>query len=314
LFPADSNGGFSQPVVIGENLGERIGSHLVVGDFDGDGSMDIMAELRADEDGPSRLVQFSYDACQDDWVPTERFGTVGFSMMGAADLDNSGSLDIFGYSKNAEYGVTLMNDGTGQFTRKSNAFDLGDVQDAYWVASTYHAADINSDGYLDIAMVEYQSGGSDGATVFLFYGNGKGRFDVPQLSHVLPGPANGMDLGDFDGDGLVDLVVGLDDDGDPGQVWLLRGDGQGFGAPEDLLDVAPEVENGADDLGYGRLVLHDWNGDSLPDVTVAYYTGPWVDPVIEIFLNAPAESVLEPTLVLGVGETTNIFVATPIVH
>lgn len=168
-------------------------------------------------------------------------------MMGAADLDNSGSLDIFGYSKNAEYGVTLMNDGTGQFTRKSNAFDLGDVQDAYWVASSYHAADINSDGYLDIAMVEYQSGGSDGATVFLFY-------------------------------------------------------------------VAPEVGNGADDLAYGRLVLHDWNGDSLPDVTVAYYTGPWVEPVIEIFLNAPAESVLEPTLALGVGETTNIFVATPIVH
>jgi hypothetical protein len=229
-------------------------------------------------------------------------------------LNGDGSLDIFGFGINTAYGVTLMNDGEGNLTLKTDAFDLGGVQDAYWVTSSYHAGDVNSDGHPDIAMLEYRTGGAAGAMVFLLYGKGNGRFREPQMSHPLPAPANGMDLADFDGDGLIDLVVGLDDDGDPGQVWILRGDGQAFGYPEELLDVAPSVEQGEDDIGYGRLVLHDWDGDSFPDVTVAYFTGPWVDPVVEIFWNDNGSGVQGFESVLGVGETGGIFLATPISH
>jgi len=314
LFPADPNGGFSDPVVIGAELGEKIASHMVVGDFDGDDSMDIMAQLRNGSGTVTRLVQFSYDACSDEWFPTERMAAVDFTIMGASDLNGDGSLDIFGFGINTAYGVTLMNDGEGNLNLKTDAFDLGGVQDAYWVTSSYHAGDVNSDGHPDIAMLEYRTGGAAGAMVFLLYGKGNGRFREPQMSHPLPAPANGMDLADFDGDGLIDLVVGLDDDGDPGQVWILRGDGQAFGYPEELLDVAPSVEQGEDDIGYGRLVLHDWDGDSFPDVTVAYFTGPWVDPVVEIFWNDNGSGVQGFESVLGVGETGGIFLATPISH
>ena len=146
----------------------------------------------------------------------------------------------------------------------------------------------------------------------MFYGKGDGSFEPPSSLFTLPAPANGMDFGDFNGDGFADLIAGLDDDGDPGQVWILLGDGSGLTAPVEVLDVAPGVESGSDDLGYGSLLLHDWNADGQIDVLTGYFAGPWVDPVVDLFLGDGSGGVSADSNVLSGASLTGVRMASPI--
>ena len=111
---------------------------------------------------------------------------------------------------------------------------------------------------------------------------------------------------------LAGALLGLDDDGDPGQVWILQGDGSGLTAPVEVLDVAPNVESGSDDLGYGSLILHDWNADGQLDVLTGYFAGPWVDPVVDLFLGDGSGGVSADSNVLSGASLTGIRMASPI--
>jgi hypothetical protein len=312
LYPSNGDGTFAAPVVIGDTLGETIGGTFVVADFDGDASMDILAKMRPSENDDYRLVMFSYDACEEDWLATDILNPMEFSATGAADLNNDGYMDVFGYSTAAEAGTTLLGDGAGNFTMVQNAYSVSEVYSGYRMASVYHAADLNGDGNADLAMLEYSGSGSGGAGIYLLFGQGDGTFGTAVHSQTLPAPANGMDFGDFDGDGLADLIVGLDDDGDPGQVWILRGDGLGLTPPVDVLDVDPTVETGSDNLGYGGLIVHDWNGDGAVDVLTGFFSGAWVDAVVDIFLGDGGGGVSSDANVLPVGDATSIRMAAPI--
>jgi hypothetical protein len=312
LYPSHGDGTFAAPVVIGDALGELFGGALVVGDFDGDASMDILAKIRPSANDAYRLVQFSYDACEEDWLPTVLLNTIDFTPSGAADLNQDGTLDVFGYSAALGFGTTMLNDGLGNFTLIQNAYDVSAAYSGYRMASVYHAADLNGDSYPDLAMLEYSGSGSGGAGIHLFFGNGDGTFTAPTKVHTLAAPANGMDFGDFDGDGLSDLIVGLDDDGDPGQVWILLGDGMGLAPPVEVLDVDSGMESGSDNLGFGGLNLHDWNGDGVVDVLTGFYSGAWVDAVVDIFLGDGAGGVSADSNVLPVGQVTSIRMASPV--
>ena len=312
LYPSNGDGTFGSPMIIGDGLNEVISSALVVGDFNGDSYLDIMARVRPDPNVDYRLVRFSYDACAETWVDTDVMSSILFNPIGGADLNQDGSLDLFGYSTALMEGRTLLNDGSGNFTEVQNAFDMAAVHSGYRMTSVYHGEDINNDGYPDIALLEYSGSGSGGAGVHLFYGKGDGTFDPPSFVGTLPAPANGMDFGDFNGDGQPDLMAGLDDDGDPGQVWILLGDGTGLSAPTEVLDVAENVESGSDDLGYGSLILHDWNADGQSDVLTGFFSGPWTDPVVDIFLGDGTGGVSADGNVLSGTATTTIRMASPI--
>jgi hypothetical protein len=312
LYPSNGDGTFAAPVVIGDTLGELMGGALVVGDFDGDASMDILVKVRPSTNDSYRLVQFSYDACQEEWLPMDLLNPMDFGLSGAADLNQDGTLDVFGYSSAAGVGSVLLNDGVGNFSLVQNAYDVSAVYSGYRMASVYHAADLNGDSYPDLAMLEYSGSGSGGAGIYLIFGNGDGTFGTPARAHTLAAPANGMDFGDFDGDGFADLVVGLDDDGDPGQVWILLGDGMGLAPPIEVLDVDANKETGSDSLGFGGLILHDWNSDGVADVLTGFYSGAWVDPVLDLFLGDGAGGVSAESNVLLVGQVTSIRMAAPV--
>jgi hypothetical protein len=113
LYPSNGDGTFATHVVIGDALGELFAGALVVGDFDGDASMDILAKIRPSVNDTYRLVQFSYDACEEDWLPTVLLNAIDFTPSGAADLNQDGTLDVFGYSAALGFGTTMLNDGVG---------------------------------------------------------------------------------------------------------------------------------------------------------------------------------------------------------
>src|SRR5262249_42518048 len=115
--------------------------------------------------------------------------------------------------------------------------------------------DFNRDGLPDLAVARSsQFGGSDGVSVLL--GNGNGYFHGPQNYSAGDYP-NAVAVGDFNGDGRLDLAVA---NAATNAVRLLLGNGGGsFQAPQNF-------SAGADP---SALAVADFNGDGKPDLAVA---------------------------------------------
>src|SRR5262249_1351373 len=133
--------------------------------------------------------------------------------------------------------------GDGKFSKgQSITLDNG--------GSTLIAGDWNNDGILDLAATE--SSGLLGKFVTILLGNGDGTFAVTG-SFNSGGGLTQMVTGDFNGDGVADLVIGF---GLNASVLLGLGGGQ-FGSPQAL----PEYYNAL----FG-LAVADFNLDGKLDL------------------------------------------------
>jgi serine/threonine-protein kinase len=203
--------------------------------------------------------------------PAGEFGTI------QGDLNNDGVQDLVIAKQRSALrdrpttnvdtliiGSTLLRyaDGSSQWISQALEASLPDV---YHIGSSRRTGDIDRDGCADFVAVTYGCGGVCPSSVHIFWGDCQGRFTVSVNAAHVPLPANISDLGDVDEDGLLDLVTGPDDDGDPGQTFLLRGNGHGFAEAEEFLDAFPEFEEGRDKPGAGGVLLEDINGDGHLD-------------------------------------------------
>ncbi len=113
------------------------------------------------------------------------------------DVDNDGDLDVV---VSVEYGVNrlYLNDGTGKLSYVPDAFGTR-MHDSEHV----RAADFNGDGNMDVVFVAESDEQHQ-----LYFGDGKGGF--VDVSDRLPASSqgNGLAVGDVNGDGLPDIVVG----------------------------------------------------------------------------------------------------------
>ncbi len=314
LYTSNGDGTFNPSTSVSGSISETISSAVVVGDFNGDGQNEIMAKVRPDSSSDYRLVSFYYDSCDGGWTNVDVLSSIDFGLSGAGDFDQDGDLDIYGYSAANNSGNVLINDGSGGFTHDGNAFDITALNTGYKMAGVYHSEDFNGDSFPDIAMAEYTGGGTSTVSIYTFLGDGLGRFSSPQLAGQISAPANTLDFTDYNMDGWQDLIVGLDDDGDPGQVWIMNGNGSSFSAATELLDVAPHIESGSDDCCSGSLIAHDWTSDGAPDILAGFFTGNWQIPAMDLFENTGANTAASGVNILPPGEGTTTRIASPIAH
>ena len=267
----------------------------VAGDFTGDGYLDFVFERFA---WPGHVHLFESD-CQGGFSQAD----LGLSILNsgdvhtAADVDLDGDLDLIGWDWSVGGGQVWLNDGSGYGWSRlpSQSWGTRPFTLLYWDASDgddresvqQPPADVTGDGVPDLVECTNDGGATD---CMIHAGNGDGTF-TPSTPFSVDETVNGFAFADVDGDGALDFVGGLDDDGDAGQVYVWWSDdfvaGLPWGEGDDLFDVTPDLTSeDSNQPGYGWLYAYDWDADGDVDFLVTYMDPAWTySRTIELAVN-----------------------------
>jgi hypothetical protein len=279
---------------------EANGGGVVLGDFDGDGVVDLVVvdgstldRVEKGEPGfPPRLFLGRGDGT---FAPAGPAWTMGGGRWGtggaAGDIDGDGWLDLVV----TQWGpVRVFHNEGGKGFRETTA-EAGLAGDEWSTSAAF--LDYDRDGKLDLVVVDYLA--FDPKTVGkpgqgecrwkghpvmcgpkglvpshdrLFRGRGDGTFEDATLkAHFRPAEAAfglGVMTLDYDDDGDTDVFVA--NDSTPNHLWENQGDGTfvevGFrrGVSHDASGKAQAS------MGIG---CGDWNGDGRPDLFVTNFSG-----------------------------------------
>lgn len=209
--------------------------------------------------------------------------------------ENTGNVD----SANCAYTTDPANPDGCLFIQRLGA-DLTSMVSGLWVVgSARDSVDVDGDGFRDLVIFTMTSGGNVELPVYILTGNGDGTYNIPTdplFSHNSGAcgnsPANSILFSDFDGDSLGDVVIGLDDDGDPGSAWFYPGMMSGgtftfdFSACMEAFDINPTEESGSDRPGPSSSARNfDFDFDGVQDVMLGWnYPNTWAPPSHTILL------------------------------
>jgi len=220
------------------------GSSPATGDFNHDGKLDLVV---ANGNNVSVLLGNGDGTFQ----PAVNY-VVGSSpdAVAVGDFNHDGNPDLAVANNGSNNVSILLGNGDGTFQPAVN----------YSVPSCCPTlvalGDFNGDGKLDLAVSIGNPGGMGPGIVSIFLGNGDGTFQAA-LNYVAGSDPYAVAVGDFNGDGRLDLVV-TDTLGN--NVGVLLGNGDGTFQP-------------ALDFGVGgspiSVVVADFNGDGILDLAVA---------------------------------------------
>jgi len=186
------------------------------------------------------------------------------------DFNGDGKLDAAVPQNTGNSVSVLLGNGDGTFGPAVN----------YGVGSNPNcvvAGDFNGDGKLDLATVNTSDN-----TISILLGNGDGTFQLEKIFPVAaPPPGVGYPIalvvGDFNGDGKLDLAVALLG---AQSVAILLGNGDGtFQGP-----IAYSVTAGASGVVPYGLVTGDFNGDGKLDLAMAIgpYGSKTIGPLVGV--------------------------------
>ena len=215
---------------------------IAEGDFNDDGNLDLAT---CNEAASVSVYMGNADGTfqSPEIIPTTedcRFVAVG-------DFNGDHKLDIAVIDYN--FLSVLPGNGDGTFQPPIDNNSLVGQQ-------SFAVGDFNNDGRLDVAVAGAFGGG---ANIAVLLGNGNGTLQPP-LTYPLKSTPVLIAAADFNRDGNLDVVVGLEFGGV--DVFLGQGDGGFF--PGVLYSTYG---------GTGEVYVSDFNGDGIPDLAVATAAG-----------------------------------------
>lgn len=269
VYLSRGDGSFAPPTVHAV-AGSRYYAFAAVGDVDGDGQPDIVM-LGGSDLFTSTLNVLRGNGNGGFTAGPVRSGAGDMAAIVVADFDGDGHPDVLSAA-----GSFLRGNGDGSFGAPQAAWSTVGVFDHIAFA------DFDRDGRLDLALTTAPAGGF----VTVMRGRGDGRFDELDSYAAVLG-ATTLGVTDVDGDGSVDIVVGLTGPGvltsgtQAGtltQFLLGHGDGRFVGAP---AWPSPSLA-GAGPSAMSALALADLDGDGVTDLVApaprALSSAPAPDP------------------------------------
>lgn len=212
IYRGRPDGGFDLAtglVIPGEVPGAIHARKAIVADFNSDGDPDLyIADHGYDQmpfPGGTNLLLLS-DGEGHLVYQAEHYEPKGFHHgASAADIDLDGDVDIFVGDDHRSRKYFLINNGKGEFTRKTSLVPRN--LHKHSVYST-ELIDVDKDGFVDLLVGGHEF---DGLSTRIYWGNGTGSY-YDRLHTVLPcdakyGVVLDFDTGDLDGDGLLDIVI-----------------------------------------------------------------------------------------------------------
>jgi hypothetical protein len=293
--------GDAEAKLLGEAAGDQAG-FIVRGGLDvrGDGYADVLVGAYTESSGgpdagAAYLLEGPIEGNRRLWTAQAKFvgeeaaDQAGWAVSPAGDIDGDGMDDILigapnyhadGIYSGAAYlvlgaprGTIDLSEADGRMTGETSGDQAG-----YALTG---GADINGDGFDDVLVgaPENDRGGNGSGAVYLLYGPFQGELGLGTAGAVLVGENNddqagcSVDVGgDFNSDGLADLLVGacLDDAGasDSGAAYMVLS-----GALTGLYDLSMadgKVLGELEDDQVGASVSHsgDLDGDDVDDILV----------------------------------------------
>lgn len=166
-----------------------------------------------------------------------------------ADFNGDGIDDVAGIDDSGTTLQVRINNGDGTFAPATTQAATGDPN-----SFTMQAGDLNGDGANDIILLD-NNGGTESLEVYINNGDGTFKSRVTYSTGVTT--AVGLRIGDFNNDGVNDIVVATGAAAGTFSLFLNEGDGE--------LDTAITVTmtSGSDS---DSLEIGDWNQDGDLDV------------------------------------------------
>jgi serine/threonine protein kinase/tetratricopeptide (TPR) repeat protein len=175
--------------------------------------------------------------------------------LAVGDFNGDGILDLVASNLTGTVSVLLGN-GDGTFQHAVN-YPLSDTP------STVAMGDFNGDGIPDLAVANPGLNHNLQGTVSILLGNGDGTFKAAEV-YAAGIYTYSVAVGDFNGDGIPDLVVantgGINNNYHGGSVGILLGKGDG------TFQAAVHYAPGISAVSVG---VEDFNGDGIQDLAVA---------------------------------------------
>lgn len=245
---------------------------LSAADFNGDGKLDLVT---ANFTGGNVTV-LSGDGTgnfSSQKIAVGGGGSPQYIVTGDFNLDTKADVAL---TRNGHFSVVtiMFGNGSGGFSGQT------DFPTAIVTSESLTVGDLNADSKPDLVI-----GSPSGGAFSVLLNDGSGGFSAPTL-HTLntnTGQSSVATIGDFTGDGKVDLVVAnyMRD-----KLALLPGDGTGGFGSTTFFNVGENPKS---------LAQGDFNGDGLLDVAVAYVTS----AATSVLLNNGASGFTVPRNFLG---------------